>query len=224
MISLKNVKKIYNREKVNAFEALHDVSLDIDKGEMVAIVGTSGAGKSTLLHILALIDDLDEGSYELNGVPMNGLSESKRARIRNKQIGIIMQDYALVEDFTAIENVVLPLDFDKYSKVSRRRKRELAMEALHLVQMDDQVNNKCNQLSGGQKQRTAIARAIVNDPDILIADEPTGALDSQNAYQIMDIFCGLKKSGKTILIVTHDMNIAQKADRIIHLKDGRIVV
>ncbi|MCR5700693.1 MAG: ABC transporter ATP-binding protein [Lachnospiraceae bacterium] len=223
MIKLEGIKKIYNIGKSNAFEALHGISMEIKDNEMVAVVGTSGAGKSTLLHILAFIDDYDEGIYEFDGKIMNGLNEKKRSLLRNKKIGLVMQDYALVDDFTALENVLLPLDFDIKEKRTRKRKAELALNSLKLVDMDTFANNKCNQLSGGQKQRVAIARAIVNNPNLIIADEPTGALDSKNAKQIMEIFEDLKKRGKTILIVTHDMEIAEYADRILQIEDGMLV-
>lgn len=223
MIKLEGIRKTYNGGKSNAFEALHGISLVIEDNEMVAVVGTSGAGKSTLLHILAFIDDYDEGLYELDGEILNGIDEKRRALLRNKKIGLVMQDYALVEDFTAIQNVLLPLDFDMTKRRNKKEKNELALDALRQVDMDVFANNRCCRLSGGQKQRVAIARAIVNNPDLIIADEPTGALDSNNALQIMNIFRELKELNKTIVIVTHDLKIAEFADRIIKLEDGKII-
>lgn len=223
MIQLKNIKKTYNRGKENAFEALHDVSLEISDNEMIAIVGTSGAGKSTLLHILSLIDCWDEGEYWMNDVLVNDLNETKQAEMRSHEIGVVLQDYALVEDFTGINNVLLPLDFDKAKKRTKKEKLTLANQALEQVGMREFSSKKCNQLSGGQKQRIAIARAIVNNPYMIIADEPTGALDTENAKQIMEILKRLQGNGRIVIIVTHDMNIAQYADRVIRIEDGNIV-
>jgi len=222
MIKLQEIKKTYNKGKSNAFEALHGISMTIEDGEMVAIVGTSGAGKSTLLHILAFIDAADEGEYILEGKDVTHLSDKEKAQIRASQVGLVMQDYALVEDFSAMENVLLPLDFDRIQKRSAKEKKELAKKALEQVDMSEFIKKKCSQLSGGQKQRVAIARAIVNDPKIIIADEPTGALDSGNATQIMEIFKKIKENGRTVIFVTHDKNIAEYADRIIEIKDGCI--
>lgn len=222
MVKLKNIKKIYNKGKSNAFEALHGISMTIEDGEMVAIVGTSGAGKSTLLHILAFIDVADEGEYILEGKDVTHLSDKEKAQIRASQVGLVMQDYALVEDFSAMENVLLPLDFDRIQKRSAKEKKELAKKALEQVDMSEFAKKKCSQLSGGQKQRVAIARAIVNDPKIIIADEPTGALDSGNAKQIMEIFKRLKEDGRTVIFVTHDKTIASYAGRVIEISDGNL--
>ncbi len=220
MIILKNIKKVYNPKKPNAFEALHDVSLTIEDGELAAVIGKSGAGKSTLLHILACIDSYEGGDYEIDGIPTTHLSERKAARIRNEKIGMVMQDFALVEDFTALENVLLPLEFAKRRKHNRK---VLAMNALKSVGMEEYAKKPVNKLSGGQKQRVAIARAIVNEPSVILADEPTGALDSKTAAEIMDVFCELNKQGKTVIIVTHDMGIAQQCSRIIEIADGNVI-
>ncbi len=220
MIQVKNISKIYNKGKSNAFQALDNISFSVEKGELVSIVGTSGAGKSTLLHILACIDNYDAGEYYIDGVLIKNISEKRLAEIRNMKIGLVMQDFALVDDFTAIQNVMLPLDF---SKEKRSDKKEKAMAALRSVGMDKFANNLSNKLSGGQKQRTAIARAIVNDPDVILADEPTGALDSKTASEIMDLFKILHNDGKTIIIVTHDKEIAAQCERIIEISDGKIV-
>lgn len=220
MIRVQNIHKIYNQKKSNAFEALKGVSMVVDNGEMVAIIGKSGAGKSTLLHILACIDSYEDGEYTIDDKLIKKMSERELCHIRNKKIGMIMQDFALVEDFTAIENVMLPLDFAEKKKSNRR---QLAINALKSVGMESMAKKQVNKLSGGQKQRVAIARAIVNEPSVILADEPTGALDSKTAQEIMDVFHELHQSGKTIIIVTHDMGIAQQCDRIIEIADGKIV-
>ena len=220
MIILQNIKKVYNAGKSNAFEALHDVSLEIADGEMTAVIGKSGAGKSTLLHILACIDSCENGDYRIDGESVSRLSERKAAQIRNEKIGIVMQDFALVEDFSALENVMLPLDFARKKKPNRK---QLAMNALQSVGMGDYAKKPVNKLSGGQKQRVAIARAIVNEPSVILADEPTGALDSKTAAEIMNVFHELHKRGKTIIIVTHDMEVAKQCGRIIEISDGSII-
>lgn len=219
MIQIKNVVKIYNKGKQNEFEALHGVSLDIADGEMVAIVGKSGAGKSTLLHIIACIDNYDEGEYYLDDILVKDLKDKESAKIRNEHIGIVMQDYALVEDFSALQNVLLPLDFAK--KKNKNRKEE-AIKALETVDMKDFMKNPVKELSGGQKQRVAIARAIVNEPQVLLADEPTGALDSNTSNEIMKLFKELNEKGMTIIIITHDEQVAALCDRKITIADGRI--
>ena len=223
MVLLKGIKKTYNKGRKNAFEALRGIDLTINEKEMIAIVGKSGAGKSTLLHIIASIDDYDEGEYIYEGELVKKMNDHQSAVFRNKNVGLIMQDYALVEDYTVLENVMLPLNFDKTIKRKKGDRRKLAMEILNEVDMSDFCNNKCNELSGGQKQRVAIARAIVNGPGLIIADEPTGALDSANAGQIMKLLCKLKKKGRTVLIVTHDMNVAEYADRVLTMEDGVII-
>lgn len=219
MISLRNIIKRYNAGKANEFEALHGITMAIEDGKMTAIVGKSGAGKSTLLHILACIDSYESGEYSIDGTLVKKLSEAKLAQIRNEKIGMVMQDFALVEDFTAIENVMLPLDFAKRKKPNRK---QLAMEALKSVGMDSMAIKPVNKLSGGQKQRVAIARAIVNQPSVILADEPTGALDSKTAQEIMNVFKELHNKGKTVIIVTHDMGVAEQCERIIEIADGRI--
>ena len=220
MIKLTNIQKIYNKGKSNEFEALKDVSLTIKDGELVAIIGKSGAGKSTLLHIIACIDSYEDGKYVIDDVLVKNLSEKKLAEIRNSRIGIVMQDFALVDDFSCIENVLLPLDFAAKKKSDRK---ELALAALKSVGMDGMAKKPVNKLSGGQKQRVAIARAIVNKPSVILADEPTGALDSKTAAEIMELFHELNKKGHTVIIVTHDLEIAKQCDRIIEISDGKIV-
>lgn len=220
MVQLKEVSKIYNKGKSNAFQALYDVSLEINDGELVAIVGTSGAGKSTLLHILACIDSYESGEYRIDDVLVKNTTEKQLARIRNEKIGMVMQDYALIDDFTAIQNVMLPLDFAKKTVGS---KKNIALQALDIVQMKQYAHKSVNHLSGGQKQRIAIARAIVNKPSMILADEPTGALDCKTSAEIMKLFQDLHDQGRTIVIVTHDRNIANQCERIIQIEDGRIL-
>ncbi len=220
MIKLNNIVKVYNPKKANEFKALHEVSCEIQDGEMVAVIGQSGAGKSTLLHILACIDSYQKGEYVIDGTLVKNLSERQYAKIRNEKIGMVMQDFALVEDFTALENVMIPLNF---SKRKIKGKKEKALSALKSVGIEDLAKKPCNKLSGGQKQRVAIARAIVNDPSMILADEPTGALDTKTSDEIMELFKSLNKEGKTIVIVTHDPKVANQCDRIIEISDGRIL-
>ena len=220
MIKLDKIIKIYNPKKANEYEALHRVSCEISDGEMVAIIGKSGAGKSTLLHILACIDSYQSGEYTIDGTLVKNLSEGQYAQIRNEKIGIVMQDFALVEDFSALENVLIPLDF---AKKKIKNKKEKALEALKAVGMGDLSKKPCNKLSGGQKQRVAIARAIVNEPAMILADEPTGALDTKTSAEIMELFKRLNKEGKTVVIVTHDPKVAEQCSRVIEVPDGKII-
>ena len=213
MIKLDKIIKIYNPKKANEYEALHGVSCEISDGEMVAIIGKSGAGKSTLLHILACIDSYQSGEYTIDGTLVKNLSEGQYAQIRNEKIGIVMQDFALVEDFSALENVLIPLDFAK-KKIKNKKGKA--------VGMGDLSKKPCNKLSGGQKQRVAIARAIVNEPAMILADEPTGALDTKTSAEIMELFKRLNKEGKTVVIVTHDPKVAEQC-RVIEVSDGKII-
>lgn len=221
MIQIKNLVKIYNKGKTNEFCALKGIDLSIEEGEMVAIIGKSGAGKSTLLHILAAIDSYDKGSYLVDGVSVGDLKEKERARFRNQKIGIVMQDYALIDEYTIEENVQIPLIFGKVKGNDVRR--EKIMTALKNVGLDELAKKPVRQLSGGQKQRVAIARALVNNPAFLLADEPTGALDSKTSGEIMDVFEKLNQGGKTVIIVTHDMEVAARCGRVIEISDGEIV-
>ena len=220
MVKLENIVKIYNPKKANEFEALHGVSAEIQDGELVAIVGKSGAGKSTLLHILACIDSYQEGEYTIDGTLVKNLSERQYAKIRNEKIGMVMQDFALVEDFTALENVMIPLNF---SKKKIPNKKEKALAALRSVGIEELAKKPCNKLSGGQKQRVAIARAIVNEPAMILADEPTGALDTKTSAEIMELFKSLNEQGRTVVIVTHDPKVAEQCGRVIEISDGEIV-
>ena len=221
MIQIKNLVKIYNKGKTNEFCALKGIDLSIEEGEMVAIIGKSGAGKSTLLHILAAIDSYDKGSYLVDGVSVGDLKEKDRARFRNQKIGIVMQDYALIDEYTIEENVQIPLIFGKVKGNDVRR--EKIMTALENVGLAELSKKPVRQLSGGQKQRVAIARALVNNPAFLLADEPTGALDSKTSGEIMDVFEKLNQGGKTVIIVTHDMEVAARCGRVIEISDGEIV-
>ena len=221
MIEIKNLVKIYNKGKTNEFCALKGIDLSIEEGEMVAIIGKSGAGKSTLLHILAAIDSYDKGSYLVDGVSVGDLKEKERARFRNQTMGIVMQDYALIDEYTIEENVQIPLIFGKVKGNDVRR--EKIMTALENVGLAELAKKPVRQLSGGQKQRVAIARALVNNPTFLLADEPTGALDSKTSGEIMDVFEKLNQGGKTVIIVTHDMEVAARCGRVIEISDGEIV-
>ena len=221
MIQIKNLVKVYNKGKTNEFCALKGIDLSIEEGEMVAIIGKSGAGKSTLLHILAAIDSYDKGSYLVDGVSVGDLKEKYRARFRNQKMGIVMQDYALIDEYTIEENVQIPLIFGKVKGNDVRR--EKIMTALENVGLAELAKKPVRQLSGGQKQRVAIARALVNNPTFLLADEPTGALDSKTSGEIMDVFEKLNQGGKTVIIVTHDMEVAARCGRVIEISDGEIV-
>lgn len=220
MIEIKNLTKTYNYKKSNAFTALKDISLKIDNGEMVAIIGKSGAGKSTLLHIIGCIDTFEKGEYTIDDVNVHNLSDKKLAKIRNENVGIVMQDFALVEEYTVIENVKIPLYF---TKKKYKNSNSLALDALEKVGIKELAKKPVNKLSGGQKQRVAIARAIVNNPSFILADEPTGALDTKTSAEIMELFKALNDEGKTIVIITHDLGVADKCKRKIEISDGKIV-
>ena len=218
MIIVKNLTKTYNKGKSNQFNAIENITFSVDDNELVAIVGTSGAGKSTLLHIVSTIDNATSGEVEIDGCDITKISNAKRAKMRNKQIGLVIQDYALINDYNVLENVMLPLTFSKV-----KNKKEKALSALSDIGIEHLAKKQISKLSGGEKQRVAIARAIVNNPKYIFADEPTGNLDSVTTEGIIDLFQTLNKKGKTIIIITHDMNVANKCHRIIRLADGKIV-
>lgn len=220
MINMKDLNKTYNKSKKNELSVLKNVNLHIESGEMVAIMGRSGAGKSTLLHIMACIDKADLGNYELDLTDVTNLNERKTAMFRNNKIGIVLQDFALISTETALSNVLTPLYFSKTPFFQIKKK---ALVALDLVKMGSYKDQKVSTLSGGEKQRIAIARAMVNSPKILFADEPTGSLDSKTSDEIISLFKQLNSTGTTIVIVTHDIKIAESCDRIIKIEDGTII-
>lgn len=221
MIKIENLTKTYNYKKSNAFCALEDISLEIQDGEMTAIIGRSGAGKSTLLHIIGCIDTFESGKYTIDDVEIQKLSDKKLAKIRNEKIGIVMQDFALVEEYSVLENVKIPLAFSR--KKHDKRATALALQALEKVGLSDIARKQAGKLSGGQKQRVAIARAIVNDPSFILADEPTGALDTKTSAEIMALFKKLNEDGKTVIIITHDPSVADACQRKIEISDGKII-
>lgn len=217
ILNLKNIGKIYNIGKPNACEALKNVDLDIERGDLMAIIGESGSGKSTLLHILGCLDDPTSGEMYFGGSKVNFKSAKKLANYRSEKIGFVLQDFGLILGETALENVCVPLLFSK-SPFPKMKKQ--AREALNLLGIGNLANKRVNQLSGGQKQRVAIARALVNDPDIILADEPTGALDSKTSSEIVNTLLELNKNGKTVIIVTHDVKIAELCRRVVTISDG----
>lgn len=219
LLSVKNVSKVYDLgpEKI---VALNNISLGIEKGEFVSIIGKSGSGKSTLMHILGLLDSPSSGEIILNGQNTKGMKEKQLARIRNKEIGFVFQAFNLLQRTSAIDNVLLPL---KYSQTPKKEWNKKALDIVKLLGLEDRIHNKSNELSGGQKQRVAIARALINDPSIILADEPTGNLDSKTGDEIIKIFMDLHDQGKTVIMVTHNSEIADLADRKIVIKDGEIV-
>ncbi|MBQ6670564.1 MAG: ABC transporter ATP-binding protein [Firmicutes bacterium] len=219
MIKLEKINKIY---KVGGedFFALRDIDLEIPDGGYVSICGASGSGKTTLLNILGCLDEPSSGTYMMDDIDISKASSSKKARIRNEKVGFVLQDFALVNTQTVIYNVMLPL---LYSKVPYHKIRGMAMNALEKVGLKDLAQKKANQLSGGQRQRVAIARAIVIEPSLILADEPTGQLDSATGMQIMQLLGSFNKNGTTLIVVTHDQKVAAMSDRIVTLSDGKVI-
>jgi putative ABC transport system ATP-binding protein len=222
VVTMHGLTKVYrsgSRNRTVEVHALCGVDLAIEEGEYLAVMGPSGSGKSTLMHIIGLLDSPTAGSYQLSGVEVAGMAEEQLARVRNRKIGFIFQAFFLLPRLTALQNVEVPLTYRGLPASERRKKAE---EALVSVGLADRMDHLPNEMSGGQKQRVAIARALVQEPDLLLADEPTGNLDTASSVEIMDLFDHLYAAGKTIIMVTHEADIGARAKRIVHVRDGRI--
>lgn len=218
MLVLRNITKVY-RMGSEDLRVLKGVSMSVKSGEFVAIMGPSGSGKSTLMNIIGILDAPTDGEYELDGIPVEKLSGDEQSEFRGKKVGFIFQGYNLIPRLTALEQVMLPLAYQGIGKAERKKR---ALAALEKVGLSDKAGNRPNEMSGGQMQRVAIARAVVGNPAIILADEPTGALDTKTGKEILDILKSLHKEGKTIVLITHDPSIGAMAERIIHVKDGMI--
>ncbi len=216
---LEKVSKTYGKDDL-IVKALDNVNLEIYKGDYLAVMGASGSGKSTAMNIIGCLDRPSKGVYNLNGSPVENLSDDELAELRNQKLGFVFQQFHLLSDATALENVLLPMI---YAGVNPAEREERAKSALHKVGLSERINNRPNQLSGGQQQRVAIARAIINNPALLLADEPTGALDSKTTEDVLDLFDQLHESGITIVLVTHENEVASRAKKIARFKDGKIV-
>ena len=217
---LDHIRKVYGSGDT-AVTALDDLCLNVRRGEYLAVMGTSGSGKSTAMNILGCLDRPSSGSYRLNGTAVEHLSDDQLADLRNRELGFVFQQFHLLQELTALENVMLPM---VYAGVSAEQRREQGTAALQRVGLGERLHNKPNQLSGGQQQRVAVARAIINNPNLLLADEPTGALDSRTTKEVLDLFDELhREQGMTILLVTHEHDVAERAERIVHFHDGRLV-
>jgi len=219
MIKIRNLCKSFQRPGEAMLKVLHEVDFSVDEGEFVAIVGPSGSGKTTLMNILGLLDRPDSGEYELQGKPVAKLSPEERARVRNEAIGFVFQQFHLLPRTTATENVELPMLYSARSDADIQKR---AREALCRVGLEERLTHYPSELSGGQQQRVAIARAMVNDPAVVLADEPTGNLDQKSGRQIMELFRELNRNGSTILLITHDNAVANTASRIVHIDDGQL--
>lgn len=219
IIRMTNLEKIYKNGSIEV-EALKHVDLSIEEGEFVSIMGPSGSGKSTLMNVIGCLDRATSGYYELDGVSISKLSDIELAKIRNKKIGFVFQSFNLLPKISALQNVELPMI---YAGVSKKERRKRAIEALEKVNLVDRMHHKPNELSGGQRQRVAIARSLVNNPAIILADEPTGNLDSTSGEEIMAVFQGLNKEGVTIVLVTHEPDIAEHTKRVVSFRDGLLV-
>jgi len=217
--SLEKVSKTYGKDDL-IVKALDNVNLEIYKGDYLAVMGASGSGKSTAMNIIGCLDRPSKGIYKLNGTPVENLSDDQLAELRNQKLGFVFQQFHLLSDATALENVLLPMI---YAGVNPKEREERAKNALDKVGLSERVNNRPNQLSGGQQQRVAIARAIINNPALLLADEPTGALDSKTTEDVLDLFDKLHESGITIILVTHEDEVASRAKKIARFKDGKII-
>lgn len=219
MIELKNISKSYKMSEENEVKAIDNISLKIEKGEFVSIIGKSGSGKTTLLNIISCLDKPDKGIYYLNGLNINLKNDNEMSVLRNKKIGFIFQNFNLLSRLNAYENIEIPLI---YKKVPKLKRKQLIEKYAKQLEIETRLKHKPNELSGGQQQRIAIARALVTEPDIIIADEPTGALDEKTGKQIICILKKLNEQGKTVIIVTHDIDIANMTNRKILIKDGKI--
>ena len=218
MIELRNINKVY-QPKDAPVPVLNDITLTVEKGDYLAIMGPSGSGKSTLMNIIGCLDTPSSGTYEFGGTDILSLSDNKLAELRARKIGFVFQNFELLPGETALQNVMLPLSF---SGTPRKERKDIAASALDKVGLGDRLDHRPSQLSGGQKQRVAIARSLINHPDMLLADEPTGALDQKSGRDIMDLFDTLNREGITIVMITHDPNIAKRAKKIVYIVDGRI--
>lgn len=219
MIQIKDLHKSYHMGS-NSLHVLKGINFDVKEGELVSIMGSSGSGKSTLLNILGMLDEADTGNYVLDDVPIKGLNEKLAAKYRNEFLGFVFQSFNLINYKSALDNVSMPL---YYKGIKRKERTDRAMHYLEKVGLADWSHHLPSELSGGQKQRVAIARALASDPKVLLADEPTGALDTKTSYEVMELIQGINDEGKTILVVTHEHDIAQMTKRIVNLKDGVII-